>query len=349
MAGWHDESHVAVGAMARTAGPHRCRGLGGFVAAKLLATTAGVWLLGCGSQTGDADRARDPAGFRVATFNVHDLFDDRAPTGAAGDSSFEIQDSEQYEQHLWGVARIIELLQAQVVVLQEVEDRLALEDLASMLDDPPPHALLQEGNDPRGIDVAVLSWLSVFRVESHREEWFGRLDIPDGPSYRYARDCLEVHLEPGGGHVVLLAVHFKSKRDDDPDWRLAEAQHTRRLAEQLRSSDPEVEVLIAGDFNDVPGSEPMDAILGLPSACACSGPEFTSAGQSLPPEQRYTTVSWSQPGGVALHDDLVVGPRLRPVLDAASVQVLHDAELPEELREVSDHAPLAADFEWPLR
>ena len=30
-------------------------------------------------------------------------------------------------------------------------------------------------------------------------------------------------------------------------------------------------------------------------------------GQTLPAEERYTTESWSEPGGVALHDDLVVG------------------------------------------
>jgi len=34
--------------------------------------------------------------------------------------------------------------------------------------------------------------------------------------------------------VIVLAVHFKSKQADDPDWRLAEAEHTRQIADQRR-------------------------------------------------------------------------------------------------------------------
>jgi hypothetical protein len=134
-------------------------------------------------------------------------------------------------------------------------------------------------------------------------------------------------------------VHFKAKVDDDPTKRLAEAQRTRLVADRLREDDPEVKVVILGDFNDFPGTPPMSAIEG-----AAPADVFGSAGMLLPAQDAWTVKSSSAPGGLALHDDLRSSSWLQERIIKGSVTILHDEELASELRPVSDHAPVAVTY-----
>ena len=244
---------------------------------------------------------------RLGTFNVRNL--------AAADLPAK--------RH--GVAEILRRVDADVVLLEEVAGEAALDGLATepAIAERYSYRVQVEGNDQRGFGLALLSTLPPAEAKSHRDDWFG--------GYRYTRDCLEVHFDLPRGRLVLLGVHFRAKVADDPEHRLAEAEETRLLADRLLGDDPEPWLVVLGDFNDVPGSPPLEA-LEVPE------PPLASVVSTLPLAERWTT------GDGQLFDDLLINPALEAALRRDSVSVLHDDELGAELADVSDHAPVAASF-----
>ena len=288
----------------------------------------------------------EPVELRMGTYNVHDLFNDRVDGSSAGvQEARNTPSTEEYERRLAQLAGVLDELAADVMALQEVENRDALERLATQgpLRGIYPYRVLVEGNDPRGIDVAVLSRYPVVHQQTHRNDWFFRRDESGGDCYRYARDCLEVHLKVAGRRVILLVVHFKSHRDDDPDRRLAEAQQTRLLADRLAEEHSQASLVIAGDFNDPPESSTLSALTEAPGCVLCDGTAYASVGAWLLPAERWTTVDPTTGHGV-LFDDLLVSPLLYDGLDTESVRALHESVVSGPFGPVSDHAPLVATF-----
>jgi endonuclease/exonuclease/phosphatase family metal-dependent hydrolase len=274
--------------------------------------------LGCFLAACSPSGPRVPTPVRIATFNAHDLFDDRP------DGEEAVVDTASYASHLQAVGLVLQAVDADIVVLQEVENLRVLQALAASAGYP--ETVLVPGNDPRGINLGVLSRLTFDAVISHKNDLFPGAD----GMHRYARDCLELHRAIGGRDLVLLAVHLKSKAvPDDPDKRLAEARHTRAIADAVTAVDPAAAVLVLGDMNDVPGSPPLIALEGRPPDAYV---DVASA----------TADAWTYDfrGAPQLLDHQMVSPVLRPMLDFRSVTILHGPTV----EHASDHAPLAATY-----
>ncbi|MEZ4232120.1 MAG: endonuclease/exonuclease/phosphatase family protein [Polyangiaceae bacterium] len=283
--------------------------------------------------------AKVPTAVRIGTFNVRNLFNDKIDGESwILDEPQSTPTTAEYLVKLGATASIVSRLDADVVMLQEVENREVLDDLAERpeIGRDYPYRHLLPGNDPRGIDIGLLSSLPIESRASHVDDYFGRTDVANGPQYKYARDCVEIHLRVAGRSLILLGVHFKAKSNDDPDKRLAEAQHTRFIADVLAEKDPEAAIVILGDFNDFPGSPPMDAIDGAP--------RFESTGRRLPAGDAWSVFSSSTNTGVALHDDVVANPLLGSYYVQDTASILHDDQLPQNLADVSDHAPVVGTF-----
>ncbi|MFC1641450.1 endonuclease/exonuclease/phosphatase family protein [Myxococcota bacterium] len=265
--------------------------------------------------------------FRVGTFNAREL-------------SALASASRQYK-----AARIVELMDADVVLLEEVAGRAALDALASQapIRGHYSYRLARVGNDERGFGLALLSKWPPSWVRSHREDRFRLRGDEAGTAYRYARDCLEVHFKLGPHRLALLGVHFRSQVADDPEHRLAEAQHTRDIVDQLLERDPELKLLVLGDLNSTPGSAAWQTLVGISSQSG-RGPMLTDATQGLPPSERWTWEAFGKKPDGQLLDGMLANPNLASFLVPGSVAILHDDDLPSGLGEVSDHAPLAATF-----
>ncbi|MCA9646109.1 MAG: hypothetical protein KC492_35710, partial [Myxococcales bacterium] len=280
-----------------------------------------------------------PTEVRIATFNARNLFNDRIDGESwVRDEESSTPTSAQYQTKLRDTASLLAMVNADVLMLEEIENRSVLDDLADRpeMGRAYPYRYLIAGNDPRGIDIGFLSVRPIESQSSHKDDYFGRIDISGGPKYHYARDCLEIHLRVAGRPLILLGVHFKAKSNDDPDKRLAEAQHTRFIADFLAEQEPDAAIAILGDFNDFPGSPPIDAIEGSPL--------FQSTGQRLPTADAWSVFSSATGTGVALHDDVIVNPLLSSYYVNGSARIIHDDELPQNLADLSDHAPVAGTF-----
>ncbi|MHB8877649.1 MAG: endonuclease/exonuclease/phosphatase family protein [Myxococcaceae bacterium] len=233
----------------------------------LLALLAG---LGCDSRgprpdagqpaPADAGVVEVPPGprIRVATFNVRRFFDSVCQSGLCAPGDYEeLPSPSAFEARADQLATGIRALEAQVVVLQEVETQACLDALAARLSDVLPSAVLGETGATASVDVAVLSSAPIGQVVRHRGLVLTR---PDGSTTSFAREFLEVHLTVGGRAVVVFAAHFRSKVNDDAGRRLAEAGAAHDLVAGVAAASPGALVVLGGDLNDFPGSPPIDAL-----------------------------------------------------------------------------------------
>ena len=297
-----------------------------------------------GSDAGAGGDAGGPVGppvqFRVVTFNALNLFNDKAddkpPLGEE-----TVLSSANYQAKLAGTAAILAKMNPDFVMLQEIENDAVLQDLQARpeLGGRFVDRATFSGNDPRGIDLGALSTVPLTEKITHKNDLFALAGTGGSDKYKFSRDLLEVHATINGRKVIFLGVHLKAKANDDPQKRLAEAQRTRLVADQRRKEDPSAAVLILGDFNDFPGSPPMDAIEGQPPAEV-----YPSMGEQLGGALAWTVFSPSTASGKALHDDLRPSPWLSERLVKGSVKILHDDQLDPPLRDISDHAPVGATF-----
>ncbi|MFE2070096.1 endonuclease/exonuclease/phosphatase family protein [Streptomyces sp. NPDC059467] len=152
--------------------------------------------------------------------------------------------------------RVVAEVDADIMLTVEVEDRLTLERfnndvLAEALGRRPyPYNLLIDGNDPRGIDIGILSKYPITSVRSHIFD-----TDPDHPADRlFSRDCPEFEIQLDGSPLVILGNHLKSKYLDDPELRLAQAKRVAEIYSAALERTPHV--VVAGDLNDDPNSAP---------------------------------------------------------------------------------------------
>ncbi|RLB54360.1 MAG: hypothetical protein DRI90_20290, partial [Deltaproteobacteria bacterium] len=134
-----------------------------------------------------------------------------------------------------------------------------------------------------------------------------------------------------GRPLVLLGVHYKAKQNDDPHKRLAEAQHTREIADSITEAAPNTGILILGDFNDLPGSPPYVATVGEEPN------RYRNAADDVPEADRWT---FEYQGAFELVDQQMLNGLLHDRLDPTSVRILHGPEA----EAASDHAPLVATY-----
>lgn len=159
--------------------------------------------------------------------------------------------------------RVINAVNADVLCAIEVEDRLALDRfnrqvLGEVFDTAYSCDLLIDGNDPRGIDIGLLSRYSIASVRTH---------IHDGDadgSRVFSRDCPEFEvLLPDGASLWVLGNHFKSKGYGDAaandERRRRQASAVAALYAKARERSPYVAVV--GDLNDYPDSVPLSPLL----------------------------------------------------------------------------------------
>ncbi|HSN89726.1 MAG TPA: endonuclease/exonuclease/phosphatase family protein [Anaeromyxobacteraceae bacterium] len=276
--------------------------------------------LACAPPLPDPWAGERPGAFvRVATWNVHDLFDEEdrlVPPGAAD----EVLAPAEVEAKLDRLSAVLARLDADVVLLQEVENAALLERLADRAGYP--EARLLEGADPRGIDVAALSRLPVLAYLSH----LGETDAEGGPLW--SRDCVELHVQAGGRRLVLVGSHLVSRiTDPDGDRRAEQAARMRAIADEVALVRPDAVLLAGGDLNDEPESPALAPLL--------ADGAYRDAAARLPPADAWT---WSGHAGRARLDYLLVAGRDAGALLAAAVLGGDDVAA------ASDHRPLAADL-----
>jgi endonuclease/exonuclease/phosphatase family metal-dependent hydrolase len=159
-------------------------------------------------------------------------------------------------------AKVMKTVKADVQCVVEAEDRGAMDRFdREVMNNHFKYALLLDGNDPRGIDVGVYSKLPLGQLRTHI------YDAGANGRTIFSRDCPEFEvLLPGGQSLWVLVNHFKSKgggpQGPSNERRKKQAERVREI---LRGYDLSTDlVVVAGDLNDTPGSDPLKPLLDTP-------------------------------------------------------------------------------------
>ncbi|GAA2629101.1 hypothetical protein GCM10010399_71000 [Dactylosporangium fulvum] len=162
------------------------------------------------------------------------------------------------ELALLNTARVILDVRADILGVIEAESRLALRRFAEGgLGGLYPHIMVVDGNDERGIDVGVMSTVDYPLIGQRTH-----VDDTDERGRIFSRDCPEYHFRiPGGGDLVVLVNHLKSKGyGGKVASDAARRRQAARVAEIYRSRSTPL-VAVVGDLNDTPDSEPLAPLL----------------------------------------------------------------------------------------
>jgi endonuclease/exonuclease/phosphatase family metal-dependent hydrolase len=296
------------------------------------AASTGSGGAGSGGAGGAGGMLPAPQLLAILDWNTHDFFDD-----VQDNATDTVLSATAFKKKVQTIGGVIKGLNPDVVMLAEIENQNVLDTLnTSALGGKYTSRKIFVGNDPRGINVALLSTIEPDEVISHAGDTFTKTGTP-GPSYKYSRDCLEVHLTVNGRKLVLLGVHFKSKATpDDPDKRLAEAQHTRAIADALTAKDPTLGVLVLGDYNDESATAPWNAVAGKKPDL------YSDATAQAPTADQY---SYTFQKMHELIDHQLANPLLGKLLDPSKVIIKHGPGIDDDSTSASDHAPVLAVYQ----
>lgn len=287
-----------------------------------------------GGSTQDPNTQPEPAAgtVRIAAFNVHRFFDTICDSGSCGGSAYEELPSPQsFAARAEQIARALRATKAGVVLLSEVETQACLDALQARAPEFST-AVLGEIGTAASVDVAVLARYPIREVRRYRSQRV--LTRPDGSTTLFSREFLGVRLDVQGAEVIVFAAHFRSKVDDDPGRRYAEAQAAHDILTAVAAERPGALVVLGGDLNDVPGSPPLEALE--------AGGALQRVSRELPLEELGTV--WFQ--GASLAIDHLYRARDASGQDVpGTFRVLRDG--PGSGLAGSDHAAIQADFGLP--
>jgi endonuclease/exonuclease/phosphatase family metal-dependent hydrolase len=258
-------------------------------------------------------------------------------------------------------AKVINEVAADILCVVEAEDRPSLVRFnEELLYNQYAHAMLVDGNDPRGIDVGLFctKGTTIRSVTSH-------VDAPDPGSRTgrrlFSRDCPVYRLGlPGGQELILLINHLKSQSfsSGNPDpLRSRQSAKVREIYDELRTAGAQY-VAVLGDFNKGPtndGKHPtLEPLLGpgTPLVDTATLPGFNSGPRpgtfqscSLRNRLDYILVS------PELAEKVTTGGVTRSGLwgNPSNVNPPQDWEIHPEITHskhaASDHAAVWIDFE----
>lgn len=323
----------------------------------------------------DATVVNFPCGLSVATFNLRNFFD---PIDDPDKSDSVVSGPEYLRRLKKIATAIHAALGEPVLIaLQEVENRDVLADLVSRTELNSAYGLiLEEGPDERGIDVALLYRQDRARVISY-EQRQGCTALTDGlgpdgngdvihPANKlscdtnedgildgnrlFSRPPLVAQVEFYPDHCLdameffFIINHWKSKGDDVGDVqftlprRVEQGDFVARLYQEIVALRPHARVIVLGDLNDYPASQPLERLkqVGLRNLIA-----------EIHPEERYT---YLYQGISQVFDHILVNASVGDLFQVV-VPLHFNADYAEiysqseaDFLRTSDHDPIVAWF-----
>jgi endonuclease/exonuclease/phosphatase family metal-dependent hydrolase len=192
--------------------------------------------------------------FRVATYNVENYLDEATQTRFAKSAESKAK-----------ICESILALKPDVLGLEEMGSTNALLELRDSLKAGGldlPYWEHVTGFDTN-IHVAILSRFPITARRSHTNDSF----LLNGRRYRVGRGFAEVDVQVNPNYTfTVVAAHLKSKRAvpeaDEAELRLEEAKVLREKIDDRLSANPNVNLVVLGDFNDGKDSPSTKVVIG---------------------------------------------------------------------------------------
>jgi len=142
-----------------------------------------------------------PLNLKIVWWNLQNFFD----TTDDPLKKDTILTKDQYELKLSRISRMLIKINADIVGVCEIENINVLSELANKTNYP--YYYLEEGNDPRGINIALLSKFPV-NYTSNKDNI---IPYSGNKNYKFSRDCPVAKLNIKEKEIVFILTHLKSK------------------------------------------------------------------------------------------------------------------------------------------
>ena len=200
--------------------------------------------------------------FLVVSYNVENLFDTiNSPLYEDDEftpSGTKAWTYDRYSKKLNDLGRVILSIPGRelpaLIGLSEIENRGVLEDLIKVrgIRKGEYEIVHEDGQDPRGIECALLYRPDLFKYKSHE---YVPIADPVDPDYLY-RGILHVHGKgPDGSSLHIFVNHWKSRSGGERETqrqRMFSAITLRKQMDLLMAKESDFKVIVMGDFNDEP-------------------------------------------------------------------------------------------------
>ena len=163
-------------------------------------------------------------------------------------------DSDKYLTKVHNIARVIDDLNADIIGLCEIENENVLRDLMYSMNTSYNY-IYRPTNDMRGMDIALLYRGDTFFPEHIRQ--IGGHSVP--------REFLAVKGKIYETEMIFIVCHLPSQANK-PSYRENAAKRLGSYMEQLKVTNPDLPIIIMGDFNMTPESYLARKILNIHSA-----------------------------------------------------------------------------------
>lgn len=278
--------------------------------------------------------------FRVAAYNVENYLEQPTktrPHAKSAEARAKVRES-------------IRAMNPDVIALEEIGDTNALLELRDSLRSEGLNFPFWElvGGFDTNIHVSVLSRLPITARRPHTNEDF----LLNGRRFEVSRGFVEADLRVSAGYsFTIIAAHLKSRRPvpdaDEADERLGEARILRRLVDQRLTANPDLNLIVLGDFNDTPDSPAIKEILGHGRNRLVDTRPAERNGDNAPPDEgrrEPRNVVWTHYYGIAdtysRIDYILLSPAMARAWVPGETYVLSVPNWGVG----SDHRPLVAGF-----
>ncbi|MFP7297219.1 5'-nucleotidase C-terminal domain-containing protein [Neobacillus niacini] len=171
----------------------------------------------------------------------------------------------------------------------------------------------------------------------------GRID-PANDAFAQSRKPLAAQFTFNGEDVIVINNHFNSKGGDQPIFgknqppvlgseaqRMAIAGVVNEFVDDVKSKNPDANIVVMGDLNDFEFSNPLQAL---------KGDVLTNLIEKVPAAERFT---YNYQGNSQVLDHLLVSNNLA---NGAEIDIVHiNSPFMESHGRVSDHDPILAQLD----
>ena len=194
----------------------------------------------------------------IMAWNVQNLFDTK------NDPFTQDEEFTPYGKKRWNrgvleikiqkITKVISLIEGgkgpDILGLCEIENRYVLELLVARLKKwgiNYPYIYHRDSEDPRGIDVAIISKYKARQVKWH-------------PVYRGSRDILEAKFQIERNDLHIFLNHWRSRlgsKKNSEKRRIWAARKCFAKLQKIWKKDKDADIIIMGDFNDNPTNKSL--------------------------------------------------------------------------------------------
>jgi len=277
--------------------------------------------------------------FTIATYNLENYLD--LPIGDRPAKSPEAKAR---------IREAIRRIKPDVLALQEIGGRQTLLDLRATLKAEGleyPDWEFVTGHDTN-IFVAVLSRFPIVARRPHTNENF----LLRGRRYQVSRGFGEVDIRVNDRYAfTLIAAHLKSRRQtgyaDEGELREQEAIRLRNIIENRLRTNPRLNLVVLGDFNDTRNSAALRRLVGDgrprlvdTRPAERNGDDAPAANPRWPPRRVTWTYYYGAEDSYDRIDYILLSPGMAAEWDPVASYVL---AMPN-WGVASDHRPVLAGF-----